>query len=61
MSPLTTGEGCYVGSQAAWVTSKGDEKEAWVVDYADLEGERRVETFSKKKAADARPPKVEVD
>ena len=31
---------------------KGVEKEAWVVDYIDQAGKRRLETFTKKKAAD---------
>jgi integrase len=37
----------------AWTTSKGKEKEAWVVDYVDQGGKRRLKTFTKKKAADA--------
>lgn len=36
-----------------WTTSKGEAKQAWVVDYADQEGIRRLKTFSKKKDADA--------
>jgi integrase len=36
----------------AWTTSKGIEKEAWVVDYVDQTGRRRLKTFAKKKAAD---------
>ena len=36
-----------------WTTSKGIEKEAWVVDYADGQGARRLKTFGKKKDADA--------
>jgi integrase len=36
----------------AWTTSKGVEKEAWVVDYVDQTGKRRLKTFAKKKAAD---------
>ena len=36
----------------AWITSKGEEKEAWVVDYVDQTGKRRLKTFAKKKAAD---------
>ena len=36
----------------AWTTSKGVEKEAWVVDYVDQAGKRRLKTFTKKKAAD---------
>jgi integrase len=36
----------------AWTTSKGEQKEAWVVDYVDQTGKRRLKTFAKKKAAD---------
>jgi integrase len=36
----------------AWTTSKGIEKEAWVVDYVDQAGKRRLKTFTKKKTAD---------
>jgi integrase len=36
----------------AWTTSKGEHKEAWVVDYVDQAGDRRLKTFAKKKAAD---------
>jgi len=36
-----------------WTTSKGVEKEAWVVDYVDGQGVRRLKTFDKKKEADA--------
>jgi integrase len=36
----------------AWATSKGEQKEAWVVDYVDQTGTRRLKTFAKKKAAD---------
>ncbi|MGA2412792.1 MAG: tyrosine-type recombinase/integrase [Candidatus Binataceae bacterium] len=36
----------------AWTTSKGVEKDAWVVDYVDQAGKRRLKTFAKKKAAE---------
>ncbi|MEY9198341.1 integrase [Sinorhizobium fredii] len=36
-----------------WTTPKGVEKEAWVVDYTDQDGTRRLKTFAKKKEADA--------
>jgi integrase len=36
----------------AWTTATGIEKEAWVVDYVDQTGKRRLKTFAKKKAAD---------
>lgn len=36
-----------------WTTPKGIIKEAWVVDYVDGQGTRRLKTFTKKKEADA--------
>jgi integrase len=36
-----------------WTTPKGEAKSAWVVDYVDGAGVRRLKTFSKKKEADA--------
>ncbi|MGO7779351.1 tyrosine-type recombinase/integrase [Rhizobium ruizarguesonis] len=36
-----------------WITPKGESKSAWVVDYVDSQGKRRLKTFSKKKEADA--------
>ncbi len=36
-----------------WTTPKGAEKTAWVVDYADAGGKRRLKTFARKKEADA--------
>ena len=36
-----------------WTTPKGVEKSAWVVDYVDTAGKRRLKTFGKKKEADA--------
>jgi integrase len=44
-----------------WVTRSGEEREAWVVDYADQHAERHIETFAKKKEADARHAEVKVD
>lgn len=35
-----------------WTTAKGASKEAWVVDYVDQNGKRRLKTFTKKKDAD---------
>ncbi|RWM28504.1 site-specific integrase [Mesorhizobium sp.] len=45
-----------------WTTAKGVEKTAWVVDYVDAKGVRRLKTFAKKKEADsfAATAKVEV-
>ena len=36
-----------------WTTRKGQEKTAWVVDYKDQRGKRRLKTFERKKDADA--------
>jgi integrase len=36
-----------------WVTRTGEEREAWVVDYTDQTGNRRLKTFGRKKDADA--------
>lgn len=36
-----------------WTTPAGTEKQAWVVDYKDQSGKRRLKTFTKKKDADA--------
>jgi integrase len=44
-----------------WVTSKGEAKEAWIVDYADQDGDRHIETFERKKDADAYHATVKVD
>lgn len=45
-----------------WVTAKGETKSAWVVNYTDQAGKRRLKTFAKKKEADefAATAKVEV-
>jgi hypothetical protein len=36
-----------------WVNAKGMEREAWIVDYSDAKGTRRLKTFQRKKDADA--------
>jgi integrase len=36
-----------------WTNAKGEAKAAWVVDYVDTKGKRRLKTFQKKKEADA--------
>ncbi len=45
-----------------WTTAKGEDKSAWVVDYVDTKGTRRLKSFAKKKDADqfAATAKVEV-
>jgi integrase len=43
-----------------WTTRSGEMKEAWIVDYT-LDGERHIETFKKKKNADAYAQQVGVD
>src|SRR5262249_23212727 len=45
----------------AWITSKGEEREAWIVDYSDQTGARHLKTFERKKEADAYHATVRVD
>jgi integrase len=44
-----------------WTTRLGEQKEAWIVDYSDQAGTRRLKTFSRKKEADAYADQVGVD
>jgi integrase len=44
-----------------WTTRKGEQREAWIVDYFDAEGDRHIETFQRKKDADARHATVKVN
>jgi integrase len=44
-----------------WTTAKGEQREAWIVDYTDRAGDRHIETFTRKKDADARHAEVDVD
>ncbi len=37
----------------AWTTGKGEARSAWIVDYIDQKGVRRLKTFKRKKDADA--------
>jgi integrase len=45
----------------AWVTSQGESREAWIVDYTDQQGGRHIRTFDRKKDADAYEATVRVD
>jgi integrase len=44
-----------------WVTRTGEAREAWIVDYADGQGDRHIQTFERKKDADAFAATVKVD
>ena len=44
-----------------WKTKLGEEREAWVMEYSDGKGNRHLETFARKKDADARQDQVKVD
>ena len=44
-----------------WKTRKEEEKTAWVVDYMDQNGDRHLETFTRKKDAEAREATVKVE
>ena len=37
----------------SWTTSKGEPREAWIVDYFDQNNKRHLKTFARKKEADA--------
>jgi integrase len=43
-----------------WTTRKGEAKEAWIADYTDGAGQRHIQTFAKKKDADAFAAKTKV-
>jgi integrase len=45
----------------AWTTRSGEPREAWIVDYFDQAGDRHIETFARKKDADARHATVKVN
>jgi integrase len=47
--------------QRKWTTSKGEAKEAWIVDYTDGQGQRHIATFERKKDAVAYEANVRVD
>jgi integrase len=36
----------------AWVTRRGESREAWIADYTDQQGGRHIHTFARKKEAD---------
>jgi integrase len=44
-----------------WKTVAGEMKEAWVVDYVDQGGKRRLKTFKRKKEADAYHSRANVE
>ena len=43
-----------------WITRRGEKREAWIVEYS-VNGSRHIETFEKKKEADARYAEVTVN
>jgi integrase len=44
-----------------WKTSLGEDRESWVMEYRGDDGRRHLETFARKKDADARQAAVKVD
>ncbi len=44
-----------------WTTTKGEQKEAWICDYTDQHGERHIQTFERKKEADAFSATVKIE
>ena len=53
------GKSCQ--SEAHLENVEGRGKEAWIVDYVDQQGDRHIETFERKKEADAHQATVRVD
>src|SRR5262249_49575360 len=60
MLPTAT-EGNMSVRKRSWVTSKGETKEAWIVDYVDQQGERHIRTFDRKGDATDWEATVKVD
>jgi integrase len=54
-------EGSMSVRKRAWKTGKGEERIAWVADYFDAKGVRRLKTFERKKDADAFASKTDVE
>ena len=44
-----------------WKTRSSEEREAWLVDYTDRDGDRHIRTFARKKEADAEAARIRVD
>ena len=44
-----------------WQTASGEDREAYIVDYRDRDGKRHIETFGRKKEADARQAEIKVE
>jgi integrase len=44
-----------------WTNSRGEKKEAWVVDYVDQGGKRHISTFARRKDADKYESNTKVD
>ena len=44
-----------------WITRKGEQREAWIVQYLDQDGVDRIRTFTRKKDADAYHNTVRID
>jgi integrase len=44
-----------------WTTTKGETRQAWILDYVDQDGDRHIRTFERKKDADAYHDTVRTD
>ncbi len=44
-----------------WTTAKGETREAWIVNYTDGQGKRRLQTFERKKEAEGYEATVKVE
>jgi integrase len=45
----------------AWITRRGESREAWIVDYTDQQGGRHIQTFDRKKEADEYHDRIRVN
>src|SRR3974390_926183 len=44
-----------------WATRRGERRGAWIVDYVDPRGHRHIQTFERKKDADAAAQQTAID
>ena len=45
----------------AWTTQRGEPRESWIVNYTDQDGARRIETYARRRDADARHAEIQVE
>jgi integrase len=45
----------------SWRTKRGENRESWIVNYTDQDGARRIETFDRRRDAEARHAEIQVE